>query len=74
MAEYLIIIERTRNGFSAYAPDLPGCIAAGRTRAEVVQLMREAIAMHLADMRERGERPRKPRTESRVVRLHLEPA
>ena len=41
---YTIILEKTDDDYSAYAPDLPGCIAAGDTLDETVQLMREAIA------------------------------
>jgi predicted RNase H-like HicB family nuclease len=47
MARYLIIIEPTATGFSAYPPDLPGCISTGRTREEVEANIREAIAFHL---------------------------
>ncbi len=52
---YAVIVENERNGFGAYAPDLPGCVAVGDTREEVVQLIREAIAFHLDGMREAGE-------------------
>jgi predicted RNase H-like HicB family nuclease len=45
--EYAVIYERTATGYSAYAPDLPGCIAAGRTLRETEKLMREAIELHL---------------------------
>ena len=45
--DYLIIIEETSTGFSAYAPDLPGCIATGKTIDEVRTRMREAIEFHI---------------------------
>jgi len=45
--EYAVIYEKTATGYSAYAPDLPGCIAAGRTLRETEILMREAIDLHL---------------------------
>ena len=51
----LIIVEETATGFSSYAPDVPGCIATGETRAEVEQLMREAIEFHLEGLRADGE-------------------
>jgi len=51
---YLIIIESTGTGFSAYSPDLPGCVAAGASRADVERAMREAIEMHLEGLREAG--------------------
>ena len=52
---YTIILERGPTNFSAYAPDLPGCVAAADTEDETVALMREALALHIEDMRERGE-------------------
>jgi predicted RNase H-like HicB family nuclease len=44
---YAIVIEKSENGFGAYVPDLPGCIALGKTQAETEQLIIEAIAFHL---------------------------
>ena len=56
MTEYLVIYETAEDGgWGAYSPDLPGCIASGKTRAEVEKLMREAIPMHIEAMREIGE-------------------
>ncbi|WP_026816350.1 type II toxin-antitoxin system HicB family antitoxin [Arenimonas composti] len=52
---YAIIIEKAGDNWSAYAPDLPGCVAAGDTVEETRELMREAIEMHLAGMREDGD-------------------
>jgi predicted RNase H-like HicB family nuclease len=56
MTEYLVIYETAEDGgWGAYSPDLPGCVATGQSQAEVEQLMREAIPMHLELMREAGE-------------------
>jgi len=44
---YLIVIEKTKTGYSAYSPDLDGCIATGRTRKEVENRMKETIEFHL---------------------------
>ncbi len=52
--KYLVIIETTTTGFSAYAPDLPGCVATGKTKQEVEHNMSEAIAFHLEGMRLEG--------------------
>lgn len=52
---YAIVIEKTDSGFSAYAPDLPGCVATGTDRADVMSNMREAIAFHLDGLRDDGE-------------------
>lgn len=52
---YSIIIEHGPDNFSAYAPDFPGCVAAADTEAETLALMKEALELHIEDMRERGE-------------------
>lgn len=51
---YPIIIECGPSNFSAYAPDFPGCVAAADTEDETITLMKEALDLHIADMRERG--------------------
>ena len=50
----LIIVEKAGTGYSAYSPDVPGCIATGATRDEVEREMREAIAFHLEGLRADG--------------------
>lgn len=54
MKKYLIVIEETATGCSAYSPDLPGCALTGRTREEVERNMRKAIAFHLEGLRLEG--------------------
>ena len=51
---YAIVIEKAESNYSAYVPDLPGCIATGVTVEEVESQIREAIEFHLEDMREDG--------------------
>lgn len=51
---YLIVIEETETGFSAYVPDLPGCITVGETREEVENHIQEAILFHIEGMVEDG--------------------
>ena len=51
---YAVVIERAQHNFSAYVPDLPGCVATGGTVAEVQKAIREAIELHLSGMREDG--------------------
>ena len=51
---YVMIIETGSRNYSAYLPDLPGCIATGKTLEEVRQHMQEAIELHLSGMREDG--------------------
>ena len=55
MNKFLVIFERSTTGYGAYAPDLPGCVATGRTLEETRQRMAKAIQMHLAAMREDGD-------------------
>ncbi|MDQ3620103.1 MAG: type II toxin-antitoxin system HicB family antitoxin [Actinomycetota bacterium] len=55
MSEYLTIIENSEDSYSAYSPDLPGCVATGDTIEEVRKLMQEAIQMHIESLREHGE-------------------
>ena len=52
MRRFLVIIEPTDTGFSAYAPDIPGCVATGATREETEQNMHEAIQFHVDGLRE----------------------
>ena len=51
---YAVVIEQAEGNFSAYVPDLPGCVATGATVSEVEAEIREAIAFHLEGMREDG--------------------
>lgn len=69
MRKYLIVIEATQTGFSAYSPDLPGCVSTGRTRDEVEKNMSEAIAFHLDGLREEGQPVPEPHTYSAYVEL-----
>lgn len=65
--KYAIVIEKTGNGYGAYAPDLPGCIAAADTLEETEALMREAIGHHLELMREHGEPIPAPTTTTALI-------
>ena len=53
--KYAVVIEKSANGYGAWAPDLPGCVAAGKTRAETLRLMHEAVEVHLETTRRQGE-------------------
>jgi predicted RNase H-like HicB family nuclease len=64
MSRYLIIIEQTSTGYSAYSPDLPGCIATGSTREEVEREMHDAIEFHVEGLRLAGEPVPEPRSEA----------
>lgn len=67
MSEYLVIIENSEGSYSAYSPDLPGCVAAGDTVEEVRSLMREAIQMHIDSLREHGEPVPPPSSSAEYV-------
>jgi predicted RNase H-like HicB family nuclease len=54
MNRYLIVIEKANDNFSAYSPDVPGCVATGSTRAEAEREMRAALQMHLEGIKEDG--------------------
>jgi len=47
MRDYLVVYEHEADSWSAYVPDLPGCVAAGNSKAEIAQLMHEAIEFHI---------------------------
>ncbi len=51
---YAIVIEKTTTGFSAYVPDLPGCVSTGRDQAEVESEIKEAIRFHIDGLKEDG--------------------
>ena len=53
--QYTVIVEQGETSWGAYVPDLPGCVAAGETREEVLELIREAIDFHIEGLRENGE-------------------
>jgi predicted RNase H-like HicB family nuclease len=64
MSRDLIIIEQTSTGFSAYSPDLPGCVATGRTRDEVEREMHDAIEFHIEGLRLAGEEVLAPQSQA----------
>ncbi len=64
MNRYLIIIEPTSTGYSAYSPDLPGCVSTGTTRPQVLENMRDAIQFHLDGLREDGQPVPEPAVEA----------
>ncbi len=67
--KYIVIIEKTRTGYSAYLPDLPGCVAAAPSQDEVMALLSEAVPDHIELMREHGEAIPEPSTEIRNLEV-----
>ena len=64
---YLVVVEKGATSFGAYVPDLPGCVAAGETRDEVLALIHEAIEFHLEGLREDGQPIPPPSSSSELV-------
>ncbi len=52
MNRFLVVIEKTKKNYSAYCPDLPGCVATGATREEAEKSMHEAIELHIQGLKE----------------------
>jgi predicted RNase H-like HicB family nuclease len=69
---YAVVFEKTATGYSAYVPDLSGCVAAGTTMEETEQLIREAVELHLDAMRADGDPIPEPTTV--VSTVTVEPA
>ena len=67
MKEYLVIFEWTGNNYSAYVPDLPGCITTGKTFEETERNIREAISLYLDTLREEGKPLPEPTTKAKPV-------
>ena len=66
---YAIVIERGPTSYGAYAPDLPGCVAAAETRNEVIRLIREAIQFHLEEMESDGLAIPEPSSSAEYVEI-----
>ena len=67
MKEYTVIYEWGKRNWSAYVPDLPGCIATGKTRKEIERVVREAIEFHIEGLVQRGEPVPEPSVEAGTV-------
>ena len=67
MKEYLVIYEWTGKNYSAYVPDLPGCVACGDTLEETEQLMEEAIELYIEVLKEEGQSAPDPVTKAKLI-------
>ena len=67
--EYLVVVEKGKSSYGAFVPDIPGCVAAGETRREVLKLIREAIKLHIEVLREAGQPVPEPNSKSEVVKV-----
>lgn len=67
--KYSVIIEKGKEGYGAYVPDLPGCAAAGESKEEVVKLIQEAIEFHIDGLKEEGQEVPAPSTSIEVIEI-----
>ncbi len=67
--QYLVIVEKGPSSYGAHVPDLPGCVAVGETKEEVLSLIREAIEFHLEGMKQDGEPIPPPSSTSELVEV-----
>lgn len=67
--EFLVVVEKGKSSYGAYVPDLPGCVAVGNSRREVLKLIRDGIELHIKTLRESGEAVPVPASRSEVVRI-----
>jgi len=68
--KYTVIIEKGKNSYGAYVPDLPGCVAVAETESEVKQLIEEAIILHLDDLKNDNKRIPKSKTRAMEVSIN----
>ncbi|MFZ1321471.1 MAG: type II toxin-antitoxin system HicB family antitoxin [Ignavibacteria bacterium] len=61
--KYTIVIEKSKTGFGAYVPDLPGCVAVAKTKQEVKELIKDGIEFHLEGMKLNGYKIPNPNSE-----------
>ena len=66
---YLVVIEKGGNSYGAYVPDLPGCAVVGETREEALQLIREAIELHVTSLRQQGSPVPEPASTTEYVQV-----
>ena len=69
MKKYLIIVEKTKTGYSAYSPDVPGCGSTGSTKEEVERNIQEAIQFHIEGLRDEGYPVPEPSTYSSYINV-----
>jgi predicted RNase H-like HicB family nuclease len=67
--EFLVVVEKGNSSYGAYVPDLPGCVAVGDSRRQVLKLIREGIELHIQAMRKAGEPVPTPTSKSEIVRV-----
>ena len=69
--KYAVVFEKAENNYSAYVPDLPGCITTGKTIEDTRRLIREAIEFHIDGLREDGEPVPEPTSQCEYVEVRM---
>lgn len=67
--KYMVVIEKGEAGYGAHVPDLPGCIAAGKTRDEALELIKEAIEFHIEGLLKAGEPVPPPSSTGELIEV-----
>ncbi len=67
--KYAVVIEKGESSYGAYVPDLPGCIAAGKTREDALRLIHEAIEFHIQGLKEDGESIPEPASSIEIIEV-----
>ncbi|HKJ26457.1 MAG TPA: type II toxin-antitoxin system HicB family antitoxin [Xanthomonadales bacterium] len=65
--KYAVVIEQGSNSLGAYVPDLPGCVAVAESRAELIQLIQEAIELHIQDLQAQGQSVPPPSSSVEII-------
>jgi predicted RNase H-like HicB family nuclease len=68
--KYIVIIEKEKNSYGAYVPDLPGCVAVAKTENEVKKLIREAIEFHLESFKQHNKKI--PKAKIKTIEMEVE--
>ena len=69
ITRYMVVVERGESSWGAHVPDLPGCVAVGETREEVLQIIREAIELHIDSLKQDGLPVPSPSSEGEFVEV-----
>jgi predicted RNase H-like HicB family nuclease len=72
MHRFLVVIEKAGKNYSAYSPDLPGCVATGKTREETEERMHESIELHIQGLIEDGIPIPKSHSSATIVAIHAD--
>jgi predicted RNase H-like HicB family nuclease len=68
--QYTVVLEKGESSYGAFVPDLPGCVAAGKTKDEVLKLIKEAIEFHIEGLKQKGETIPKPHCDFTHVEVN----